>query len=62
MMHVLWLCSETVMKKNTARDRNWQMFISYCISTSNNLLLCNIRAISWVKVIQAPEGVCFRIK
>ena len=42
MMQVLWLCFETVMKKNTARDRNWQMFmdqysvvfISYCISTS----------------------------
>ena len=42
MMHVVCLCFETVMKKNTARDWNSQMFmdqnsvvfVSYCISTS----------------------------
>ena len=43
MYSVVWLCFEIVMKKNTVRDRNWQMFmdqcsfvffISYCISTS----------------------------
>ena len=41
MYSVVWLCFEIVMKKNTVRDKNWQMFmdqysfvfISYCIST-----------------------------